>query len=46
MGVGRSFGSCLVHFGRSLAVVFGFSVGKRETVKTVVLLMEDLYFEG
>ena len=43
---GRSFGSLLVPFGRSLAVVFGFCVGNRETVKSVVLLKENLCFEG
>ena len=46
VGSGRSFGSLLVRFGRSLAVVFGFCVGNRETVKSVVLLMENLCFQG
>ncbi len=46
VGVGRSFGSLLVAFGRSLALVFGFYVGNLETVKSVVLLKENLCFEG
>ena len=46
VGSGRSFGSLLVPFGRSLALVFGFCVGNRETVKSVVLLKNNLCFEG
>ena len=46
VGSGRSFGSLLVPFGRSLALVFGFCVGNRETVKSVVLLKKNLCFEG
>ncbi len=46
VGSGKSFGSLLVPFGRSLALAFGFCVGNRETVKSVVLLKENLCFEG
>ena len=38
VGFGRSFGSLLVAFGRSLGVFFWFCLGKCETMKSVVLL--------
>ncbi len=46
VGSGRSFGSLLVPFGRPSALVFGFCVGNRETMKSVVLLKKNLCFEG
>ena len=36
VGFGRSFGSLLVAFGRSLGVVFWFFLGKCKTMKTMV----------
>ena len=38
VGFGRSFGSLLVAFGRSLGVFFGFCLGKCKTMKSVVSL--------
>ena len=38
VGFGRSFGSLLVAFGRSLGVFLGFCLGKCKTMKSVVLL--------